>query len=56
MLSRILFALGIALFCGIGFYIPDYVKGTLDRADIAVPMMAYIASYITLSIRDRHDY
>jgi len=56
MLSRILFALGIALLCGIGFYIPDYFKGVFDRADIAAPMIAFGASFITLSIRDRHDY
>jgi len=53
MLERILFALVMAIGYGIGFYMPDYVKGTLDRADIAVPMMAFVASFITMYIREK---
>jgi len=53
MLERILFALAMAIVCGIGFYMPDYVKGTLDRADIAVPMMAFVASFITMYVREK---
>lgn len=47
-MSTVVKALWIALFVSVGFLIPDYVKGTFDRADVATPMVAFGTALLTL--------
>lgn len=41
-------SLWIALCVSAGFVIPDYVKGTFDRADVVVPFIAFGTALMTL--------
>ena len=51
-MSRIGTTFLITLGCAIGFWIPDIISHRFDRADIAVPMIAAVASYITQWVKE----
>ncbi len=47
-MNNVIKALWIALVVSVGFLIPDFVKGTFDRADVAAPMVAFCTALLTL--------
>lgn len=49
MINRILHSLLISFFVSVGFILPDYFKGVIDRADVAVPMIAFGTAFLTLT-------
>jgi hypothetical protein len=50
MRERILISLYMAVCVGVGFYIPDYFNGVLDRANIAVPITAFGIALLTMTL------
>lgn len=53
MLKNVVISLVNAILIGIGFYIPDYFAGVFDRANIVAPLIAFGATFITLTFWDK---
>lgn len=47
MMERIKTALLVTVLVTLGFSIPDVITDTFDRANIAVPMIAFFSSMLT---------
>lgn len=46
-MEQIKTALLVTVMVTLGFSIPDVITGTFDRANVAVPMIAFVASLLT---------
>lgn len=45
-MDKVKTALLVAVMVSIGFLIPDVIRGTFDRADVAVPLVAFISAFL----------
>ena len=52
-MGKIASAAWMGITVGLGFAAPDYFKGTFDRADVAVPMVAFLVSLLTSIVREK---